>query len=47
MNMILFANKFLSYLMLLLIIAGLGGIGIFIGITNRKKKNDAEQAKAQ
>ncbi len=47
MNLILFANKFLSYLMLLLIIVGLCGAGVTIGITSRKKKNDSAQAKTE
>lgn len=34
-----FLNAFLSYLLLFLIIAVLGGIAITIGITLRKKKN--------
>lgn len=37
-----FANAFLSYLLLFLIIAVLGGIAITIGITLRKKKNAKE-----
>lgn len=38
--MISFANAFLSYLMLFLVIAAVGGIAIAIGITMRKKKNN-------
>ncbi len=37
--MIPFINSFLSYLLLMLIIAALAGLGTFIGITLRKKKN--------
>lgn len=44
MEGILFANAFLSYLMLLLVIVVLAGIGIFIGITLRKVKNSSLQA---
>ncbi len=34
-----FINTFLSYLLLLVIIAALGGVAIFIGIRLRKNKN--------
>ena len=34
-----FANSFLSYLMLMLVIVVLSGIAIFVGITLRKKKS--------
>ncbi len=44
-NAILFANSFLSYLLLVAIIAGLVGIAIFIGIKMRKNK-DAKEAGA-
>ena len=37
--MIHFANSFLSYLMLLLIIVVLSGVAVFVGITLRKKKD--------
>lgn len=37
-----FANAFLSYLLLFLIIVVLGGIAITIGITLRKRKNAKE-----
>lgn len=37
--MIPFINSFLSYLLLMLIIAALAGLGTFIGITLRKRKN--------
>lgn len=41
-NAILFANSFLSYLLLVVIIAGLVGIAIFIGIKMRLNKNAKE-----
>ena len=44
MEGILFANAFLSYLMLLLVIVVLAGIGVFIGITLRKAKNSSLQS---
>lgn len=34
-----FANAFLSYLLLFLIIVVLGGVAVAVGITLRKKKN--------
>lgn len=37
--MIAFLNSFLNYLLLMLIIAALAGLGTFIGITLRKRKN--------
>lgn len=37
--MIHFANSFLSYLMLLLVIVVLSGVAVFVGITLRKKKD--------
>jgi len=37
--MIDFINTFLSYVVLMLIIAAVGGVAIAIGITMRKKKN--------
>ena len=37
-NLLAFLSSFASYLLLLLIIVVLGGAGIFIGITLRKKK---------
>ncbi|MCM1325284.1 MAG: hypothetical protein NC094_01540 [Bacteroidales bacterium] len=43
MEGILFANAFLSYLMLLLVIVALAALGVFIGITLRKAKNSAVQ----
>ena len=38
-NLIAFVNMFLSYLLVMAVIVVLGGIGIFIGITLRKRKN--------
>lgn len=38
-NLILFLNSFLSYLLLMVVIAVLCGIAIFIGIKLRKRKN--------
>lgn len=40
--MISFINTFLSYVVLMLIIVAVGAVGIFIGITMRKRKNAAE-----
>ena len=41
--MINFVNSFLSYLMLLVIIAIVGAVAITLGITLRKKKNASEE----
>lgn len=38
-NLILFANSFLSYLLLMAIIVVIAGVAIFIGIKARKSKN--------
>lgn len=38
-NLISFVNSFLSYIMLLLVIAVVGGVAIAIGLTLAKKKN--------
>ena len=38
-KLILFLNSFLSYLLLLAVIAALCGVAIFIGIKLRKRKN--------
>lgn len=38
-NLISFLNSFLSYIMLLLVIAVVGGSAIAIGLTLAKKKN--------
>lgn len=42
--MVAFFNSFLSYLMLMAVIVAMAGAAIFIGITMRKKKNQAEPA---
>lgn len=41
--MINFANAFLSYLLLMLVIVAVAGVAVFIGITLRKKKNGKVQ----
>ncbi len=41
-----FLNSFLSYLVLLVIIAAVGAVAITLGITLRKKKNAAEAKNA-
>ncbi len=41
--MVSFFNSFLSYLVLMLVIAAVAAVAVFIGITMRKKK-DWEQA---
>ena len=38
-NVVLFVNSFLSYLLLMVIIAVIAGVAIFIGIKPRKNKN--------
>jgi len=38
-DMISFVNSFLSYLVLLLVIVAVAGIGLTLGIVLRKKKN--------
>lgn len=38
-NFVLFLNSFLSYLLLMVIIAVIAGIAIFIGVKARKNKN--------
>lgn len=38
-NFVLFLNSFLSYLLLMAIIAVIAGVAIFIGIKARKNKN--------
>ena len=37
-NVVLFVNSFLSYLLLMVIIAVIAGVAIFIGIKARKNK---------
>lgn len=43
-NLILFFNSFLSYLLLMVIIAVLCGFAVFIGIKLRKRKNNQLEA---
>ena len=38
-NLVMFVNSFLSYLLLMVIIAVIAGMAIFIGIKARKNKN--------
>ena len=38
-NVVLFVNSFLSYLLLMVIIAVIAGVAIFVGIKVRKNKN--------
>lgn len=38
-NVVLFVNSFISYLLLMAIIAVIAGVAIFIGIKARKNKN--------
>ena len=38
-NVVLFVNSFLSYLLLMVIIAVIAGVAIFIGIKARQNKN--------
>lgn len=45
--MIAFINSFLSYLLVFVAFAAVGGLAIFVGITMRKKKNAAEKATEQ
>ena len=37
--MVAFFNSFLSYLLLMLVIAAVAGVAVFIGSTLRKRKN--------
>lgn len=41
--MIAFINSFLSYLLVFVAFAAVGGLAIFVGITMRKKKNAATE----
>ncbi len=43
-NLVLFLNSFLSYLLLMAVIVALCGIAIFIGIKLRKRKNSQLEA---
>lgn len=40
--MVAFLNSFLSYLLLMLVIAAVAGVAVFIGITMRKKKDQTK-----
>ena len=40
-----FLNSFLSYLVVLVVIAAVGAVAITLGITLRKKKNATEEMK--
>ena len=42
-NLILFFNSFMSYFLLLLLIAAIVGVAIFIGLKLRKSKNENEK----
>ena len=41
--LVAFVNSFLSYLLLMAVIVVVAGVGIFIGITMRRKKNLKER----
>ncbi len=43
MAVVSFFNSFLSYLMVMIVIAAVGAVAITLGITLRKKKNAAEE----
>lgn len=45
--MIAFLNSFMSYLVLFLIMGAVAGLGIFVGIVMRKKKNAAAEAEKE
>lgn len=45
-NLILFANSFLSYLLLMAVIVVIAAVGIVIGISLRKNKNAKLAAEA-
>ncbi|MBD5527943.1 MAG: hypothetical protein K2H12_11370 [Acetatifactor sp.] len=42
--MLAFISSFFSYLLLMLVIVAVAGVATFIGITLRKKKNQAQPA---
>ena len=42
-NLVLFLNSFLSYLLLMAIIVVICGIAVFIGIRLRKRKNSQQE----
>ena len=44
--LVAFVNSFLSYLLLMAVIVVVAGVGIFIGITMRRKKNLKESAES-
>lgn len=44
--LVAFVNSFLSYLLLMAVIVIVAGVGIFIGITMRRKKNQKEAAES-
>ncbi|MDE6128317.1 MAG: hypothetical protein K2G16_03890 [Lachnospiraceae bacterium] len=43
--MIAILNSFFSYLLLFVVTAAIAGVGIFVGITMRKKKNLSAETK--
>ena len=43
MAVLSFLNSFLSYLMVMIVIAAVGAVAITLGITLRKKKNATEE----
>ncbi len=45
--MLAFISSFFSYLLLMLVIVAVAGVATFIGITLRKKKNQAQPAGAE
>ena len=48
--MVAFVNSFLTYLLLLVIMAAIAGVGLFVGIILRKSKNAkaaVEEVKAE
>ncbi len=45
--MVAFLNTFLSYLLLLVIMVAIAGIGIFAGIVMRKMKNRSQAAEQE
>ncbi len=45
MAVVSFFNSFLSYLMVLIVIAAVGAVAITLGITLRRKKNATEEKK--
>lgn len=43
MRIMVFINSFLSYLLVFFVFCSVGGFGIFMGITLRKRKNTKEE----